>query len=141
MSMFDKLKAYSRKPAAVILATVMATSTIPTTPIAQAVTAAYAESMQGQTKGAEKKSYVDAAADFSGMTGTITLTNDAFSTTDFQSGEYTLKKADLEKWLLNNQSSQFKAAVKEAAQKAFSDEVLKIQKDNNDAEINIISPT
>lgn len=44
MSMFDKLKAYSRKPAAVILATVMATSTIPTTPIAQAVTAAYAES-------------------------------------------------------------------------------------------------
>ena len=42
MSMFDKLKAYSRKPAAVILATVMATSTIPTTPIAQAVTAAYA---------------------------------------------------------------------------------------------------
>lgn len=42
MSVFDKLKAYSRKPAAVILATVMATSTIPTTPIAQAVTAAYA---------------------------------------------------------------------------------------------------
>lgn len=142
MSVFDKLKAYSRKPAAVILATVMATSTIPTTPIAQAVTAAYAESTQAQsTKGAEKKSYVGAAADFSGMTGTITLTNDAFSTTDFQSGEYTLKKADLEKWLLNNQSSQFKAAVKEAAQKAFSDEVLKIQKDNNDAEINIISPT
>lgn len=50
MSMFDKLKAYSRKPAAVILATVMATSTIPTTPIAQAVTAAYAaESTQGQS--------------------------------------------------------------------------------------------
>lgn len=143
MSMFDKLKAYSRKPAAVILATVMATSTIPTTPIAQAVTAAYAaETSTAQpAKGAEKKSYVDAAADFSGMTGTITLTNDAFSTTDFQSGEYTLKKADLEKWLLNNQSSQFKAAVKEAAQKAFSDKVLKIQKDNNDAEINIISPT
>lgn len=44
MSVFDKLKAYSRKPAAVILATVMATSTIPTTPIAQAATAAYAES-------------------------------------------------------------------------------------------------
>lgn len=143
MSVFDKLKAYSRKPAAVILATVMATSTIPTTPIAQAVTAAYAAetSTTQSAKGAEKKSYVDAAADFSGMTGTITLTNDAFSTTDFQSGEYTLKKADLEKWLLNNQSSQFKAAVKEAAQKAFSDEVLKIQKDNNDAEINIISPT
>lgn len=54
MSVFDKLKAYSRKPAAVILATVMATSTIPTTPIAQAVTAAYAESAgQAQTKGAE----------------------------------------------------------------------------------------
>lgn len=143
MSMFDKLKAYSRKPAAVILATVMATSTIPTTPIAQAVTAAYAAetSTTQPAKGAEKKSYVDAAADFSGMTGTIALTNDAFSTTDFQSGEYTLKKADLEKWLLNNQSSQLKAAVKEAAQKAFSDEVLKIQKDNNDAEINIISPT
>lgn len=125
MSMFDKLKAYSRKPAAVILATVMATSTIPTTPIAQAVTAAYAESTTAQSaKGSETKSYVDAAADFSGMTGTITLTNDAFSTTDFQSGEYTLKKADLEKWLLNNQSSQLKAAVKEAAQKAFSDKVL-----------------
>lgn len=54
MSMFDKLKAYSRKPAAVILATVMATSTIPTTPIAQAVTAAYAESTTAQpAKGAE----------------------------------------------------------------------------------------
>lgn len=54
MSVFDKLKAYSRKPAAVILATVMATSTIPTTPIAQAVTAAYAESTTTQSaKGAE----------------------------------------------------------------------------------------
>lgn len=54
MSVFDKLKAYSRKPAAVILATVMATSTIPTTPIAQAVTAAYAESSTAQSaKGAE----------------------------------------------------------------------------------------
>lgn len=49
MSVFDKLKAYSRKPAAVILATVMATSTIPTTPIAQAVTAAYAESTTAQS--------------------------------------------------------------------------------------------
>ena len=56
MSMFDKLKAYSRKPAAVILATVMATSTIPTTPIAQAVTAAYAAetSTTQPAKGAEK---------------------------------------------------------------------------------------
>lgn len=55
MSMFDKLKAYSRKPAAVILATVMATSTIPTTPIAQAVTAAYAaETSQEQPKDAKK---------------------------------------------------------------------------------------
>lgn len=54
MSVFDKLKAYSRKPAAVILATVMATSTIPTTPIAQAVTAAYAESATAEpAKGAE----------------------------------------------------------------------------------------
>lgn len=53
MSMFDKLKAYSRKPAAVILATVMATSTIPTTPIAQAVTAAYAESTTQTTKETE----------------------------------------------------------------------------------------
>lgn len=62
MSMFDKLKAYSRKPAAVILATVMATSTIPTTPIAQAVTAAYAaeSSTQGQTKGSTEKSAFDA---------------------------------------------------------------------------------
>lgn len=49
MSVFDKLKAYSRKPAAVILATVMATSTIPTTPIAQAVTAAYAAESSTQT--------------------------------------------------------------------------------------------
>lgn len=58
MSVFDKLKAYSRKPAAVILATVMATSTIPTTPIAQAVTAAYAESAtQGQTEGTEKSAF------------------------------------------------------------------------------------
>lgn len=56
MSVFDKLKAYSRKPAAVILATVMATSTIPTTPIAQAVTAAYAEeSQQSQPTKAETK--------------------------------------------------------------------------------------
>lgn len=56
MSMFDKLKAYSRKPAAVILATVMATSTIPTTPIAQAVTAAYAaeSTTPAKTKGTEK---------------------------------------------------------------------------------------
>ena len=55
MSVFDKLKAYSRKPAAVILATVMATSTIPTTPIAQAVTAAYAAetSTTQPAKGAE----------------------------------------------------------------------------------------
>lgn len=55
MSVFDKLKAYSRKPAAVILATVMATSTIPTTPIAQAVTAAYAAetSTTGKTNGDE----------------------------------------------------------------------------------------
>ena len=59
MSVFDKLKAYSRKPAAVILATVMATSTIPTTPIAQAVTAAYAAESSTQTtketKAAETK--------------------------------------------------------------------------------------
>lgn len=56
MSVFDKLKAYSRKPAAVILATVMATSTIPTTPIAQAVTAAYAaeSTTPAKTKGTEK---------------------------------------------------------------------------------------
>ena len=54
MSMFDKLKAYSRKPAAVILAAVMATSTIPTTPIAQAVTAAYAaETSTSKTSGGE----------------------------------------------------------------------------------------
>lgn len=62
MSVFDKFKAYSRKPAAVILATVMATSTIPTTPIAQAVTAAYAEeSQQSQpTKGETKTTAFDA---------------------------------------------------------------------------------
>lgn len=55
MSMFDKLKAYSRKPAAVILATVMATSTIPTTPIAQAVTAAYAAESTTTQKSGETK--------------------------------------------------------------------------------------
>lgn len=61
MSVFDKLKAYSRKPAAVILATVMATSTIPTTPIAQAVTAAYAESTTAQpAKGETKTTAFDA---------------------------------------------------------------------------------
>ena len=62
MSVFDKLKAYSRKPAAVILATVMATSTIPTTPIAQAVTAAYAEEGQQSqpTKGETKTTAFDA---------------------------------------------------------------------------------
>lgn len=61
MSMFDKLKAYSRKPAAVILATVMATSTIPTTPIAQAVTAAYAESTTSEpAKGETKTTAFDA---------------------------------------------------------------------------------
>ena len=59
MSMFDKLKAYSRKPAAVILATVMATSTIPTTPIAQAVTAAYAESTTTQKSGETKTQSFD----------------------------------------------------------------------------------
>ena len=55
MSMFDKLKAYSRKPAAVILAAVMATSTIPTTPIAQAVTAAYAAESTTTQKSGETK--------------------------------------------------------------------------------------
>lgn len=55
MSVFDKLKAYSRKPAAVILATVMATSTIPTTPIAQAVTAAYAAESTTPQKSGEAK--------------------------------------------------------------------------------------
>ena len=59
MSVFDKLKAYSRKPAAVILATVMATSTIPTTPIAQAVTAAYAESTTTQKSGETKTQSFD----------------------------------------------------------------------------------
>lgn len=59
MSVFDKLKAYSRKPAAVILATVMATSTIPATPIAQAVTAAYAESTTTQKSGETKTQSFD----------------------------------------------------------------------------------
>lgn len=63
MSVFDKLKAYSRKPAAVILATVMATSTIPTTPIAQAVTAAYAESTTQTTKETEVTEKAVAPAD------------------------------------------------------------------------------
>ena len=62
--MFDKLKAYSRKPAAVILATVMATSTIPTTPIAQAVTAAYAAETSTQaTKETEVTEKAVAPAD------------------------------------------------------------------------------
>lgn len=64
MSVFDKLKAYSRKPAAVILATVMATSTIPTTPIAQAVTAAYAAETSTQaTKETEVTEKAVAPAD------------------------------------------------------------------------------
>ena len=98
MSMFDKLKAYSRKPAAVILATVMATSTIPTTPIAQAVTAAYAaESTTTQpAKGAEKKSghHSSAAAEVYRDYPAIRFIYDSYATDGQKTAAYFLSKSE-----------------------------------------------
>lgn len=97
MSVFDKLKAYSRKPAAVILATVMATSTIPTTPIAQAVTAAYAESAdQAQTKGAETKSghHSSAAAEVYQGFPAIRFIYDSYATDGQKTADYFLSTSE-----------------------------------------------
>lgn len=98
MSMFDKLKAYSRKPAAVILATVMATSTIPTTPIAQAVTAAYAvESATTQSaKGAETKSghHSSAAAEVYRDYPAIRFIYDSYATDGQKTADYFLSKSE-----------------------------------------------
>ena len=97
MSMFDKLKAYSRKPAAVILATVMATSTIPTTPIAQAVTAAYAESTTAQSaKGTETKSghHSSAAAEVYQGYPAIRFIYDSYATDGQKTADYFLSKSE-----------------------------------------------
>ena len=96
MSMFDKLKAYSRKPAAVILATVMATSTIPTTPIAQAVTAAYAESTTQTAKGAETKSghHSSAAAEVYQDYPAIRFIYDSYATDGQKTADYFLSKSE-----------------------------------------------
>lgn len=141
MSVFDKLKAYSRKPAAVILATVMATSTIPTTPIAQAVTAAYAEEGQsGSAKqSSEAKTYEGAKADFASTTATITLTNDGFSKADFLSGKYTLKKADLETWILKHQSDKLKSAVASDAKSKVDSKIQDVKDKNAGMDVQITS--
>lgn len=101
MSMFDKLKAYSRKPAAVILATVMATSTIPTTPIAQAVTAAYAAetSTTQPAKGAETKSghHSSAAAEVYQGSPAIRFIYDSYATDGQKTADYFLSTSEAAK--------------------------------------------
>ena len=143
MSVFDKLKAYSRKPAAVILATVMATSTIPTTPIAQAVTAAYAESgtQQPQPQTAELKTHEGAKPDFNSTAATITLTNDAFSKKDFISGECKIKKDDLEKWILGHKSEKLQAAVKADAKSEVDAKIKKVKDENAGVDVQVTSDT
>lgn len=90
MSVFDKLKAYSRKPAAVILATVMATSTIPTTPIAQAVTAAYAA--ESTTPQPAKGNYSYAESTWYDTLPTIRFHVDAHTTNGKKGAVYKLSK-------------------------------------------------
>lgn len=96
MSMFDKLKAYSRKPAAVILATVMATSTIPTTPIAQAVTAAYAVESTTPQKSGEAKSghHSSAAAEVYQDYPAIRFIYDSYATDGQKTADYFLSKSE-----------------------------------------------
>ena len=101
MSMFDKLKAYSRKPAAVILATVMATSTIPTTPIAQAVTAAYAESTTSEPAKSEYKSKATSSVDLKGRTISLTFDSKVPEGVD-GTARATIKKSDLEDLVYSN---------------------------------------
>lgn len=100
--MFDKLKAYSRKPAAVILATVMATSTIPTTPIAQAVTAAYAaETSTSEPAKSEYKSKATSSVDLTGRTISLTFDSKVPEGVD-GTARATLKKSDLEDLVYSN---------------------------------------
>ena len=102
MSVFDKLKAYSRKPAAVILATVMATSTIPTTPIAQAVTAAYAaeSSTAEPAKGAETSNKGEVYGRFDKV-NTVSLGFDAHPAKGTDgTASCSISKKDLTEWLV-----------------------------------------
>lgn len=125
MSVFDKLKAYSRKPAAVILATVMATSTIPTTPIAQAVTAAYAEEGQSaKSASAASKGEVYGRFDKS---GTVSLGFDAHPAKGTDgTARCTISKKELTDWfvgklkteILKDKTGSYEAVVSDATAKA-----------------------
>lgn len=134
MSVFDKLKAYSRKPAAVILATVMATSTIPTTPIAQAVTAAYAESTgQAQTKGAETKSghHSSAAAEVYQGYPAIRFIYDSYATDGQKTADYFLSKSEaaetakktIQEAILSGKSAYTTEIVHAAIDDAFNNRI------------------
>lgn len=115
MSVFDKLKAYSRKPAAVILATVMATSTIPTTPIAQAVTAAYAaESTQGQSA---KGNYSYAESTWYDTLPTIRFYVDAHAANGKKGAVYKLSKDEAAEFVkpAMQVSSTYGKRIKQAA--------------------------
>ena len=115
MSVFDKLKAYSRKPAAVILATVMATSTIPTTPIAQAVTAAYAaeSTTPAKTTKSEYKSKATSSVDINGRTISLTFDSKVPKGVD-GTARATIKKSDLEDLVYNNSHELFDDALNNA---------------------------
>lgn len=127
MSVFDKLKAYSRKPAAVILATVMATSTIPTTPIAQAVTAAYAESTTTQSaKGAETSNKGEVYGRFDKV-NTVSLGFDAHPAKGTDgTASCSISKKDLTEWLvgklktevLHDKTGSYDAILNDAKAKA-----------------------
>lgn len=114
MSVFDKLKAYSRKPAAVILATVMATSTIPTTPIAQAVTAAYAaETSTSEPAKSEYKSKATSSVDLTGRTISLTFDSKVPKGVD-GTARATIKKSDLEDLVYSNSHELFDDALNNA---------------------------
>lgn len=127
MSVFDKLKAYSRKPAAVILATVMATSTIPTTPIAQAVTAAYAESTTAEpAKGAETSNKGEVYGRFDKV-NTVSLGFDAHPAKGTDgTASCSISKKDLTEWLvgklktevLHDKTGSYDAILNDAKAKA-----------------------
>lgn len=127
MSVFDKLKAYSRKPAAVILATVMATSTIPTTPIAQAVTAAYAESATAEpAKGAETSNKGEVYGRFDKV-NTVSLGFDAHPAKGTDgTASCSISKKDLTEWLvgklktevLHDKTGSYDAILNDAKAKA-----------------------
>ena len=126
MSMFDKLKAYSRKPAAVILATVMATSTIPTTPIAQAVTAAYAaeSTTPAKTTKSEYKSKATSSVDINGRTISLTFDSKVPEGVD-GTARATIKKSDLEDLVYSNSHELFD----DAQNKAVDAKLKEIEKD------------